>query len=86
MPLHPSPLPPPPNTTPTRTRPTESAPALRETGQSRGSNEVDSLTLAHGSVPIPFKTPLRDAELCQHGAEELTEHANKVEISLTWKE
>lgn len=66
--------------------PRESAPALNETGQSRGRNKVDRLTLAVGSVPIPFKTPLRDAELCQRRAKEFTEYANKVAIALTWKE
>lgn len=60
--------------------------ALREAGQPRGRNKLDSLTLADGAVPIPFKTPLKDAELCQRRAEELTEHANKVAVSLTWKE
>lgn len=49
-------------------------------------NKADSLTLAVGSLPIPFKTPLRDAELYQSRVKEFTEYANKVAISLTWKE
>lgn len=41
--------------------PRESTPVLNETDQPRGRNKVDGLTLAVGSVPTPFKTPLRDA-------------------------
>lgn len=48
-------------TAPPPPTPRESTPALSETGQPRGRNKVDGLTLAVGSVPTPFKTPLRDA-------------------------
>jgi hypothetical protein len=44
------------------------------------------VTLADGSVPILFKTPLIGAGMFQLLSRKLTEHANKAAISLTWKE
>lgn len=52
----------------------------------RREQEVDSLALAVGFVPVPFKTPFTNPDISAQEPRRSQNKANKAVISLTWKE